>query len=39
LVAAFAEIGIECLVVWESEVKKTPVETKERIKAFLGVIA
>ncbi|MFA6358922.1 MAG: hypothetical protein WCY09_09730 [Candidatus Omnitrophota bacterium] len=39
LVTAFAEIGIECLVVWESEVKKTPVETKERIKAFLGVTA
>lgn len=37
LVSAFAGIGIECLVVWESEVKKTPVETKERIRAFLGV--
>lgn len=35
LVAAFADIGIECLVVWESGVKNTPVETKERVMTFL----
>ena len=35
LVAAFEEIGIECLVVWESEVKKSPRETQERVHSFL----
>lgn len=37
LVTAFEEVEIECLVVWESEVKKSPVDTKKRIRAFLGV--
>jgi hypothetical protein len=35
LVAAFAEVGIECLVVWESEVKKSPLETQMRVHQFL----
>jgi hypothetical protein len=36
LIAAFADIGIECLVVWESEVKADPDEVGERVRAFLG---
>jgi len=36
LVAAFKEIGIECLVVWESEVKSDPQEVERRILSFVG---
>jgi hypothetical protein len=35
LIEAFLGIGIQCLVIWESEVKKHPDEVVERIKAFL----
>jgi hypothetical protein len=35
LVRAFEEIGIECLVVWESEVKNNPRETKDRVLSFI----
>lgn len=35
LIEAFAEIGIECLVVWESEVKGDPEGVRERLAAFL----
>lgn len=36
LVAAYAEVGIDCLVLWESEVKGTPEGARERLRAFLG---
>lgn len=35
LVRAFEEIDIECLVVWESEVRHNPLETKERVLSFI----
>ena len=36
LIEAYSEVGIECLVVWESEVKKDPDEVKGRLAEFLG---
>jgi hypothetical protein len=36
LVHAFKEVGIECLVVWESEVKNHLHETKERVLSFIN---
>lgn len=36
LVEAYAEVGIECLIVWESEVKTDPEQVRERLAAFLG---
>jgi G:T-mismatch repair DNA endonuclease (very short patch repair protein) len=35
LIEAFADIGIECLVVWESEVESDPEGVKVRLAAFL----
>jgi hypothetical protein len=35
LILAFKEIGIECLVVWESEVKHSLCETRDRVLSFL----
>jgi hypothetical protein len=35
LVEAFAEIGISCLVLWESEVKQNPSQCRERIEEHL----
>jgi len=37
LIAAFADIGIECLVLWESEVKDDPEGVRERLRVFLEV--
>jgi hypothetical protein len=36
LINAFAEIGIECLVVWESDVKKKREEVRSRVEEFLA---
>lgn len=36
LVDAYAEIGIECLVIWESEVEKNPEDVRGRLSSFLG---
>lgn len=36
LIDAYADIGIACLVVWESEVKKDPESVRARLAAFLG---
>jgi len=35
VIQAFAEVGLECLIVWESEVKLKPEEVKARLRAFL----
>jgi hypothetical protein len=35
LVEAFRDIGIECLVIWESEIKKDSPAVQAKIKAFL----
>jgi hypothetical protein len=35
LVEAFRDIGIECLVVWESEFKANPEATRQRVLSFL----
>lgn len=37
LIEAFAEIGIQCLVLWESEIYSQPQEIKERLQAFLTI--
>ncbi len=37
LIDAYADVGIECLVIWESEVKNDPVEVRSRIGAFVAV--
>jgi hypothetical protein len=37
LIDAYADIGIQCLVVWESEVRTDPEAVKSRIQAFLDV--
>ena len=39
LIDAFLDIGIQCLVVWESEVKQHPDEVAERIQSFLDAPA
>lgn len=36
LVAAYAEVGLECLVVWESEVKTDPETVRARLLEFCG---
>lgn len=36
LVLAYAEVGLECLVVWEAEVKSDPEGVRARLRAFLG---
>lgn len=36
LISAYREVGIECLVLWESEVKKDPEGTRARLLGFLG---
>jgi hypothetical protein len=36
LINAFRDIGIDCLVLWESEVKADPEGTRERILMFVG---
>ncbi len=36
LVAAYRGIGIECLVVWESEVKADPASVRARVEEFLA---
>ena len=36
LVDAFADIGIECLIIWESEVKADLGTVGDLIQAFLG---
>jgi hypothetical protein len=35
LISAFAEIGIQCLVIWESEVKEDPGAVAQRLVEFL----
>lgn len=37
LVDAYREVGIECLVLWESEVLSSPDEVRDRLAAFLLV--
>lgn len=37
LIEAYAEIGITCLVIWESEVKSDPAGVQVRLEAFLTV--
>jgi len=37
LIEAYAEIGITCLVLWESEVKSDPEDTRRRLEKFLGL--
>lgn len=36
LIDAFADIGISCLVIWESEFKADPTTVRDRIAEFLG---
>lgn len=36
LIEAYAEIGITCLVLWESEVKSDPDSVRSRLEGFLG---
>jgi hypothetical protein len=36
LVEAYREVGIECLVLWESEVLSSPDVVRARLAAFLG---
>jgi len=37
LIDAYAEVGISCLVLWESEVYTNPEATKERLASFLAL--
>ena len=37
LIDAFAEIGVECLVIWEGELKSDPEQIRRRLSAFIGV--
>ncbi len=37
LIAAFADIGIRCLVVWEGEIHRDPATVVKRLHRFLGV--
>ena len=39
LIAAYADIGIECLVLWESEVKRDPDGVRARLLAFVSPAA
>jgi len=36
LLDAYAEVGIQCLIIWESEVKDNPERVRERLAAFLS---
>ena len=36
LIEAYREVGIECLVLWESEVQGFPQETQQRLQEFLA---
>ena len=36
LIDAYAEVGIECLIIWESEVYANEDKTRERLDCFLG---
>jgi len=36
LIDAYADIGIQCLVVWEGELKRDPEAVRERLRAFLS---
>jgi len=36
LIEAYAEVGLECLVIWESEVKSDPEGVAGRLRDFLG---
>ena len=38
LVAAYAEVGLECLVIWESEVNGDREAVRTRLAAFLGEV-
>ena len=35
LIEAYAEVGIQCLVIWESEVKTDAEEVRSRLSEFL----
>lgn len=35
LIEAFRDIGLDCLIIWESEVKADPVKVQERLVGFL----
>ena len=37
LIEAYADVGLECLVIWESEVKSDPAGVQGRLEAFLSV--
>jgi hypothetical protein len=37
LIEAYADVGLECLVIWESEVKSDPAGVQGRLEAFLTV--
>lgn len=37
LIAAYAAIGLDCLIIWESEVKHDPETVRARLCAFIGV--
>lgn len=39
LVEAYQDIGIDCLIVWESEVKACEEEVLRRVTSFLGLLA
>jgi len=36
LIEAYADVGLECLVIWESEVESDPEAVRSRVAAFLG---
>lgn len=36
IIEAYAEVGLECLVLWESEVKKEPDKVQTRLQKFLA---
>ena len=36
LVRAYAEVGLRCLVIWESEIKSDPDKVRQRLIEFLG---
>jgi hypothetical protein len=38
LIDAYAEIGIECLILWESEVNNDSESVRARLDAFLGEV-
>ena len=36
VIDAYADVGLECLVIWESEIKNDPVEVRARVAAFVA---